>query len=341
MNKTCFFFRKLKNALVGILTFFVTQAPLSADRGIELPPPPIPIDSAGKYAPKIMKIQKLLDENKLWEFYNEIRLFSKEQRENWSAIGCPREQKDGEKTLKIANEWLFYMLVKAPWIPTEEYIAREPTDRNHAPNFDNNIKAQLLDLLTGKDSYSGGGYIFFFSEGKREFELLHLEYLVVLLKAFDEKDAKYKNEFETAKKRGFDRTAVVETLSNSERDAYRKKYGRYPETAEEKYSRSMRRSSMLFESRKTSSERNYWLPKIVTTFPRNGAMVQKYIKKVGCELTPKYKKYNLTSDEMCLFLLDEYFPMTRETAYLYKGLPVEKLNSIAKRVKKIDSANSQ
>jgi hypothetical protein len=340
MNNTHFFIKKTKNAIVGVFALFAAQVLLFGGEGVEVPPPPIPIASAGKYAPKILKIQKLLDENKIWEFYNEIRVFSKERAANWDALGRPERQEDGETTLKIANEWLFYLLVKAPWISTDEYVEKEIPDGRVVPNFDNNLKIALLELLIGqkvKSVIAGDEYLFFFEEGNRIFELLHLEYVIILLKTFDTKDVQYGKEFLVRRRKSHIPTPGLKQLSKHELSAFYEKHGRYYDPALEKHSRSLTRSHWMSGSLISLGKAKGWITKIIETFPRDGAKVQEYIKKVGCEQTDRYKVYNLTSDEMCLFLLDKYFPKTKETAYLYKGLPLGKLKSIRDKIKRIDS----
>jgi hypothetical protein len=340
MNQNYFSFQKLKNAFLGIFTFFVVCGPLFGDVGTELPSPPIPIANAGKYAPKIIKIQKLLDENKIWEFYNEIRLFSGEKKANWSAMGCPREQKDGEEALKVANEWLFYLLAKAPWIPTDEYVAKETLDSNKVPNFDNIMKQNLFEILTGESMFFLGEYMFFFKD-KDGFDLLHVKYAISLLRAGRANEIKYMAEFETTKKKPLITSNKMPIVGSHMEDFYYRQSGKHLDPVLEKRSRSLSRQSALTYSIESLNGRRELFIRIIECFPRNGEKVQEYIKKNAYESFGYYKKFSLTPDEMCLLLLDKYFPMTKETAYLYKGLPLEKLSEIEEKIKKINAEISK
>ncbi|MDR1818405.1 MAG: hypothetical protein LBR07_09640 [Puniceicoccales bacterium] len=76
------------------------------------------------------------------------------------------------------------------------------------------------------------------------------------------------------------------------------------------------------------------LSRIVAFFPRNGSMVRKYIKKAGFSLNPQFSQFKLSEDEVCFYLLDKYFPKTKETAYLYEGFPADIEKTVREKMSK-------
>lgn len=307
------------------------------DNASDIPFPFVPIAELGKQRTVVEKAKTALTDGNLWDFYEIAWTFIRE---------CEKikleEKRFEPKTREeaMALEWLYYFIVTAPMISTEEYLQKHASIANKGFGNDISNKAHLIGIIRTEKSDNptlrnslkrvykntyGIEYKEIFDENeRRQTEIAHIAYYAALIKSFHSiyQNAQLaKKELSYAPTPGYVSPRPSPITASMSREQIIERQKKYQEDREKhadparavfrkKNARLSSIISILNPIRK--DVRVPFVKKVIRCFPRDGIKVQEYLRKAG-----------FSSNEECASLLEEVYPRTSETAYLFQGLPTE------------------
>jgi hypothetical protein len=299
----------------------------------KLPAPVFPFEATGVRRASLEKIQELLRENKIWDFYKAadkiIAEIEDKKEEHHDSIFAEDDL--------VALEWLFYIVTPAPLIPDEEYL--EKTNYNEGAEWDeirvkkrilyhierSTIKEEIIQkrlILAYRRTTGKEPNVEFLAKAARENNINHLIYFTAMTKFFfetHEAALKKYHSIQYVPTPGFVSKSVPlpdfrPEMSSAEKQRLHKEFLRADRASEDPAgdrfvaAKSRQTQKGMSDVHQDTYQKEFvW--RVVSTFPQDAAMVQKYIKLAG-----------YSSDEKCAKVIAILFPKTAETAYLYEGL---------------------
>jgi hypothetical protein len=283
--------------------FFFPDFPARAES--PLPKPLVPLHSSGEdYMPHLEKMEKLLEEGKIFALYTEIQNVKRKMNSNMEIRRVKGKVIHTHEEV-VAFEWLAYYVSSAPPFTADMFDLNViPYD---ARNFDFSWKASIAVMLLNEDIEKKAKSL---SVDTKKINTLHIIYLQKIFNSFFDS----KLQLEISKKKEMSRISKI--------DEELRKAGHEPKSdfdrLEELKSERNRTVKMLSLKNYRISECRFhvegmekkFVDRIIKSFPHDGKGVQDAIIRSG---------YN--SKEKCRDLLLRTTVRDKNTEYLFIGLP--------------------
>ena len=310
--------------VVALYLFFPLSLSIQAKDVPGIPKPDVPVSQTGKYREILEKMEFHLQNDEHQEFYTAAYNFLAANKKERYAISRYWAETAEEAT---AIEWIYYYVVITPFVPTEIAIRKMMEKPLEFKAFQDDIRAKnevfsflFIDITPSPnhvESYQRSqgllGKPEIFPKQTPEFTERRAVYLAALVQSLTKAHAKAQEEYAKVKYVP-DPNYKAPKYSRDTLEEYREyeeELRKHPDPARIRQDGQHRRQIdiiSLLPSKGTVVRR------FVYGFPRNGVKVQEYLRKAG-----------YATDEECAEAIATIFPMTKETAYLYEGLKLEKI----------------
>jgi hypothetical protein len=271
-----------------------------------LPRPLVSLNETGSdYFESLTKIEERLSKGEIVEFYFDSLKIIKEIETNREIRRLEgRDKFDKEEA--VASEWLAYWVTKAPVVPffSDEEYKNEAFSRSAILKLENfngrdiGIKRWVFLELRGADNAKMAKL---FSKNQKQIDGIHIFYWQILLRTFFDTEDLLQKEF--FRGRVFFEKEVSSVMEESDlaQNLKIRNFQLYLNLKKNKYERC-RRAIM--------DVREYFVDKLITTYPKDTSRIQEIIMKSG-----------FSTKEQCRDLLLETVGKNKSTEYLFEGLP--------------------
>jgi hypothetical protein len=320
----------MKRILFALIALLLPVASTLAAWDVDialLPTPETPISELGEYKAPIGKMDALIKENKLLEFYIEADKFfrknSKDRREDSRSWARTHEE-------AMAMEWACRFAIMTP--PLSDEIFLEPAAsamKDALERIDWNLKGEAFNVIIA-EKFSASSISIRVYQRKHNMDTepeifpkkteakisRQLAYLALLTQSINRHriEANEKLDHLRPKRSWEDDT---DTILRADGTVDHEASSKAMAEANERYGQAMARYRILSDRLGGAiytepDAGTKLLYRLVYTFPRDGASVRKYLRMAG-----------YTDDDACAAVIATAFPKTKETAYLYEGLKIK------------------
>jgi hypothetical protein len=304
--------------------------------------PSTAFSETGEYRGMLEKMHLFLQEDELWDFYLTVADFIKktqpamEESRSW-----PKSKEEA-----IALEWMYYFVTIAPIVPAEIWTQKIDSLSASAKKqiwpdvyIKNHVLASLVSTKMDDPSFRESNLgVYRRKHGlttnpelfsTQESKLAHVAYVAVLMRFSQTVCEQMRREQAAAKfiptpgfvpltppypkiqREGTPEEIAKQMRQQSQQHTIEAKKMRTDPASAAFYAVQARRTFVI-HNLNSSRHMGTFLRKLILTFPRDGATIQKHIRMAGYE-----------SDEECALAIEDIFPRTKETRFLFQGLPSE------------------